>query len=74
MPINDITTWIDGSMIYGSSNEHAKKLRTFIGGKLKTDDIGGRLLPNDHKVDPSLNITNKTNINKTMQAGDGRSN
>ncbi len=40
---NQITSWIDGSQVYGSDTLTASKLRTFVGGKLKTSD--GNLLP-----------------------------
>ena len=33
--MNQITHWLDGSNIYGSSDEAAAQLRSFVGGKLK---------------------------------------
>ena len=36
--INDLTSFIDGSMIYGSSNETEASLRAFSGGLLLTGD------------------------------------
>jgi DNA/RNA endonuclease YhcR with UshA esterase domain len=41
--VNQITAFIDGSMIYGSDEELAAQLRTFEGGMLATSDDG--LLP-----------------------------
>jgi len=41
--VNGITSWLDGSMVYGSSEAAANGLRAFTGGKMKTSD--GNLLP-----------------------------
>ena len=41
--VNAITAFIDGSMVYGSSEETASALRMFSGGLLKTSE--GNLLP-----------------------------
>ncbi|QDS99636.1 peroxidase family protein [Adhaeretor mobilis] len=43
--INEITAFVDGSQVYGSSQEVADSLRTFEGGKLLTSE--GDLLPVD---------------------------
>ncbi len=40
---NLITSWLDGSQVYGSDDERAAWLRTFLQGKLKTS--AGDLLP-----------------------------
>lgn len=41
--VNEITSWIDGSMVYGSSSETAADLRSFDGGQLLMSE--GDLLP-----------------------------
>jgi peroxidase len=46
---NQITAWIDGSMVYGSDQATADGLRTFVGGKLRTSD--GDLPPTDEEGD-----------------------
>ncbi|MEL7499415.1 MAG: peroxidase family protein [Planctomycetota bacterium] len=43
--INMITSWIDGSNVYGSDDETAQLLREFNGGRMLTSD--GDLLPID---------------------------
>ncbi len=42
---NQITAFIDGSMVYGSDAATAERLRTFVGGRLAISDDG--LLPMD---------------------------
>jgi len=42
--INSVTSYIDGSLIYGSDPVRQAALRTFQGGRLKTS-AGGQLLP-----------------------------
>jgi len=43
--MNDLTAFVDGSMVYGSDDATAASLRTFSGGLLKTS--AGNLLPTD---------------------------
>lgn len=43
--INDITAWLDGSMVYGSSAATAAGLRSFPGGEMRLGPNG--LLPTD---------------------------
>ena len=45
--LNTITSAIDGSQVYGSTDTQTDKLRSFTGGKLKTS--GDNLLPTDEK-------------------------
>ena len=51
---NEITSWLDGSMVYGSSDERAAGLRTNDGtGRLKTS--AGDLLPYNTELLPNAN-------------------
>ncbi|WP_375204653.1 peroxidase family protein [Hyphococcus sp.] len=51
---NEITSWLDGSMVYGSSDERAAALRTNDGtGRLKTSK--GNLLPFNTDLLPNAN-------------------
>ncbi|MCD0461061.1 peroxidase family protein [Roseiconus lacunae] len=76
--INAITTWIDGSVIYGSDDATATALRTLSGGQLKTSE--GDLLPvnNDQTFpDGTLVMDNDAGIvpdDELFAAGDVRAN
>lgn len=78
---NEITAFIDGSAVYGSSAEHAAWLRSFEDGKLKVSD--GNLLPYntltgelDGQVDPTApHMEDATGqLEKLFVAGDVRVN
>ncbi len=62
--INQVTAWIDGSMIYGSDAATAASLRTFAGGKLKTSagdlpptDAAGNFLAGDVRANENIELT-----------------
>jgi len=62
--INQITAWIDGSMVYGSDQATADSLRTFSGGKLRTSagdlpptDANGNFVAGDTRANENVELT-----------------
>ena len=70
--INDITSFIDGSQVYGSNATRAAALRTFTGGHLKTS--AGNLLPFNTVGLPNANDAHVVADNQLFLAGDVRAN
>jgi peroxidase len=62
--INQITAWIDGSMVYGSDEVTADSLRTHIGGRLHVSagnlpptDADGNFLAGDIRANENVELT-----------------
>ncbi|PSN17993.1 peroxidase, partial [filamentous cyanobacterium CCP5] len=68
---NEVTSWLDGSMVYGSTPERIAGLRSFSNGKLKISD--GAMLP---LFDGSMAMDNPTGrpSGNLYMAGDARAN
>ena len=45
--LNEVTPWIDGGLVYGTSKVWANELRSFKGGKLAKSDKGNWPAEND---------------------------
>lgn len=67
--VNEITAWIDASMVYGSDQERADALRTFQDGQLKIS--AGNLLPFNEEGLPNERSASDANL---FLAGDVRVN
>lgn len=76
--INQITAFLDGSMVYGSNDATASALRTLSGGRLKTSD--GEMLPLNNAEtfpDGTLKMDNANPFVSSAElfaAGDSRAN
>ena len=62
--VNEITAWIDGSNVYGSSEEVANSLREFVGGRMLTSegdlppvDENGFFLAGDIRANENIELT-----------------
>lgn len=79
---NEITPFIDGSGVYGSSEERANWLRTFEDGKLKTSQgnllpfntMNGELSGATDEVAPHMEISEFQDMRRWFVAGDARAN
>ena len=67
--INGLTSYIDGSNVYGSSVERSDRLRSHVDGKLLTHEAGGPTLPTRRQC----GFTSQGSQNpEDLVAGDGR--
>ncbi len=61
--LNEITSWIDGSMVYGSTDELNASLREYSGGRMRVSDEAylpvsdGKYLAGDIRFDENVNLT-----------------
>ena len=73
--INQVSAWIDGSMIYGSDSIRSAALRTFLSGKLNVLETAvGQLPPLNTLGLPNNNDAHRSPDNELFLAGDVRSN
>ena len=71
--LNQDSAYLDGSVIYGATEEIANSLRTFEGGKLRVSIIDGReFLPQSNTIE-NCNIPPEAGL-KCLLAGDNRVN
>ncbi|CAI6343920.1 unnamed protein product [Macrosiphum euphorbiae] len=73
-PMNQATAFIDASQLYGHKQDTAESIRSFDGGKLKTDIINGHEFCPRKKRQGSLICDDRENVNICFEAGDPRLN
>ncbi|XP_003247028.1 peroxidase-like isoform X2 [Acyrthosiphon pisum] len=73
-PMNQATSFFDASQLYGHKLETANSIRSFDGGKLKTDIINGHEFCPQKKRQGSLLCDDRENVNICFEAGDPRLN
>ena len=69
--LNLLTSFIDGSNVYGADSERAQRLRTLSGGRLKTSDSGllpfnDEGLPNDGGSDATFFVAGDVRANEQV--------
>lgn len=67
--MNQATSFIDASQLYGHKPDTAKSIRTFSGGKLKTDIIRGNEFCPQKERGGSLLCDDRDNVNVCFEAG-----
>jgi peroxidase len=73
--ITQVSSWIDGSMIYGSDATTAAILRSFVGGRMKSQSTElGEMLPLNTDNLPMDNASPLVEPNELFAAGDTRAN
>jgi len=70
--VNTITSYLDGSVVYGSDKTRAAALRSFVGGKLKVSS--GNMLPLNTAGLPNANDAHVVPDTELFLAGDVRAN
>ena len=64
--MNQNTHWLDGSMIYGSSDATMNRVRSFAGGQLLVENVNGR------EMLPTLGGQSSCNFKGCLNTGDLR--